>query len=235
MSENMRVWDQVSKTDPRFTKGFQRGGGFKGTSTNATYLARRATEMFGPAGECWGMEVIREYIAEGHLIEVRDGCPVYAKTHIVHARLWYMVDDPNTGQKARCVGIEQFGQTEYVGKNSRGLFTDEEAPKKSLTDAMVKCLSHLGFAADIYLGLYDDNKYVAKLKEEFAQVESGKATITEEEAEYIGKLIDESGADRTKFLAAFGIEKIADMPYDEYDNAVAMLNAKKAKKGNAAG
>ena len=41
-----------------------------------------------------------------------------------------------------------------------GPFTDEEAPKKSLTDALSKAMSWLGFAADIHLGRWDDNKYV---------------------------------------------------------------------------
>ena len=45
-------------------------------------------------------------------------------------------------------------------------FHDEEAPKKSITDAMTKCLSLLGFAAEIHLGLYDDNKYASDRQRE---------------------------------------------------------------------
>ena len=36
-----------------------------------------------------------------------------------------------------------------------------DAPKKSATDGMVKCLSMLGFAGDIFSGQWDDSKYVA--------------------------------------------------------------------------
>jgi hypothetical protein len=73
--------------------------------------------------------------------------------------------------------VEHFGQTTFVGKNKNGYFTDEEAPKKSLTDAIGKALSMLGFSADIYLGLFDDNKYVNDRKAEAAKAGAPKAEI----------------------------------------------------------
>lgn len=168
MSENLKIWDAVQKTDPTYTKSFSRSGGFRGTSTNSTYLAKRATETFGPCGIGWGVKVLNEQMVEGHPF-VEDGEVVgHSKVHVVHAQLWYVLD----GQRGE---IEQFGQTEMVGKNKYGYFTDEEAPKKSITDAMTKCLSLLGFAADIHLGLYDDNKYVAQLREEQREPEPERA------------------------------------------------------------
>lgn len=159
--DNMRIWGVVEKTDPKYTKQFSRGGGFKGTATNATYLARKATEVFGPCGTGWGINVVSEEVFVGapHIIEGQ--VVAHDAIHKVHARLWYIVD----GKRGE---VEQFGQTQIVGRNKNGFYTDEEAPKKSLTDAMSKCLSLLGFSADIHLGLYDDNKYVAELRREFA-------------------------------------------------------------------
>lgn len=163
---NTAIWDAVQATDPRFTKGFSRSGGFKGTATNATYLARKATEQFGPMGTGWGLNVLDETLLQGAPV-MADGVVVgHVQVHRVHARLWYVLD----GKRGE---IEQFGQTEFVGRNKNGWFTDEEAPKKSLTDAMTKCLSLLGFSADIHLGLYDDNKYVAGLREQFAEPPEG--------------------------------------------------------------
>lgn len=158
---NMEIWNSVEKTDPKFTKQFSRGGGFKGTATNATYLARKATEAFGPCGTGWGINVLSEEVFVGapHIIEGQ--IVAHDAIHKVHARLWYVLD----GKRGE---VEQFGQTQIVGRNKNGFYTDEEAPKKSLTDAMSKCLSLLGFSADIHLGLYDDNKYVAELRREFA-------------------------------------------------------------------
>lgn len=210
---NSALWAAVEKTDPKYTKGFSRGGGFKGTATNATYLARKATEQFGPCGTGWGINVLSEEVFTGapHIV---DGQVVANDMiHKVHARLWYVID----GKRGE---VEQFGQTQMVGKNKNGFYTDEEAPKKSLTDAMSKCLSLLGFSADIHLGLYDDNKYVATLREEFAP------RVTEDQARQVNELIEEVGADKAGFLAFFGIESIEQMPADKHDTAVAMLRKK---------
>lgn len=195
--DNMAIWEKVEKTDPKYTKQFSRGGGFKGTATNATYLARKATETFGPCGTGWGINVLSEEVFVGapHII---DGQVVANDAiHKVHARLWYILD----GKRGE---VEQFGQTQIVGRNKNGFYTDEEAPKKSLTDAMSKCLSLLGFSSDIHLGLYDDNKYVAELRKEFsaaaakADEQSGKVTPTsgawdaqsEESQEFLQKVAD---------------------------------------------
>lgn len=150
-NNNLRIWKAVEQTDPHFTKQFNRGGGFKGTATNATYLFKKATATFGPLGIGWGWNVIDEKYQPGQDKDV---------IHVVRIKLWYELD----GKRGE---IEHFGQTTFVGKNRNGYFTDEEAPKKSLTDAISKSLSGLGFAADIHLGLYDDNRYVNDLKRDF--------------------------------------------------------------------
>ena len=160
MSDNLALWNSVCVTDPKYTKAFNRGGGFKGTSTNATYLARKATERWGPIGIGWGVEVIDEELMQGVPLQVGDAA-THETIHKVRVKLWYKQDG--------CTGeVFHFGQTTFIGRNKNGLFTDEEAPKKSLTDAMAKCLSLLGFSADIFLGLYDDNKYVNDLRQKFA-------------------------------------------------------------------
>jgi hypothetical protein len=152
-NSNLSLWKAVETTDPHYTKSFTRGGGFKGTATNATYLAKKATMQFGPIGIGWGWTVLDERLLEG-----ADDTQI----HRVHIRLWYKWN----GEKGE---IEHFGQTEFSGKRNNGkTYTDEEAPKKSLTDAVTKCLSLIGFASDVHLGLYDDNKYVRDLKSEFA-------------------------------------------------------------------
>ena len=214
--DNTELWTAVEKTDPAHTKQFSRGGGFKGTATNATYLARKATEQFGPCGIGWGVTVVNEEIIEGAPLLVEGVVVAHERIHKVHARFWYV----RGGQRGE---IEQFGQTQMVGKNKNGFYTDEEAPKKSMTDAMSKCLSLLGFSADIHLGLYDDNKYVAKLQEEFAP------RVSEEQAATLRDLIESKGADLSGFLAYFGAESIDAFPVAKYDSAKKMLDAKQAK------
>lgn len=53
-------------------------------------------------------------------------------------------------------------------KSKRGIICDGEVKKKSLTDAIKKALSTLGFSADVWLGLFDSPEYQAENKVEFA-------------------------------------------------------------------
>lgn len=164
---NMDIWDQSQATDPKYTKGFNKTG-FRGTAINATYVARRLTELFGPAGIGWGIEVLEENMLQGGPVVV-DGKNLGATTiiHCLRCKLWYMQD----GKRGEIV---QFGQTAFVSGDKRGVVTDEEAPKKSLTDAMTKCASLLGIGADIHLGLFDDNKYVNDVTQRFADEPKGQ-------------------------------------------------------------
>jgi len=43
---------------------------------------------------------------------------------------------------------------------------DDEAPKKAFTDALTKAFSHLGLSADVFLGLFDNSKYIEKVKQD---------------------------------------------------------------------
>lgn len=168
-NENLKLWNQVEATDPKYTKKFTRSGGFSGTAVNNTYLVRKATEVFGPCGIGWGWEVADEKILDGPGTFTANGEIVgYQKVHVIRLRLWYM-----QGEKRGV--IEHFGQTTLVGTNKHGMFIDEEAPKKSLTDALSKCLVMLGFGADVHLGLYDDNKYVQEQKDRFNNGSEGEA------------------------------------------------------------
>lgn len=45
---------------------------------------------------------------------------------------------------------------------------DADFAKKVETDALTKGLSKVGFNADVFMGNYDDNKYVTQMKEEFS-------------------------------------------------------------------
>lgn len=142
--ENRDLWDLASPTDRNFTKRFTRGGGFAGTAINATYMIQRATEVFGPVGLGWGWEIMDEKYQEGAPGDI---------IHVLRVRIWFTFGE-KTGS------FEHFGQTTFVGKNKNGPFTDEEAPKKSLTDAITKALSCLGFASEIHMGRWDDVKGV---------------------------------------------------------------------------
>ncbi len=158
---NTALWDSVFKTNPEYTKAFSRAGGFKGTAISPMYLMHRATETFGPIGIGWGFEERESKMAEG--------------VWFSRVRVWYLYNDKR-GE------MEQWGATTMINKRQDGsIFVDEEAAKKSVTDAVTKCLSYLGFGADVHMGMYDDNKYVAELKEEKRREKAIEVKLTAEE------------------------------------------------------
>ena len=192
MSEhNMTIWSQVDKTDTRFTKK-AKVNGQDITSLSGTAMVMKATELFGPVGIGWGWRIVEERFDEGHEIFIGEGdkraCIGREIGHTVKIALWFMQDDKR-GE------IEQYGCTRYQYKTSYGMTTDGEAPKKSLTDAIKKALSMLGFSADVFLGLFDDQDYVQQLQAEQAieQAEDRDAEIErqkQERLDYIKSVVE---------------------------------------------
>lgn len=151
--DNLEVWNKVKKTDLKWTiESTQRNGLI---SINGMYCTMRATELFGPCGIGWGYDIIEERIDDGVQQKHKEGDYI-TKTHTIKIKLWYMIGD----QKGT---ITHFGHTPYIMKSKYGAYEDTEAPKKSLTDAIKKCLSMIGVGADIHLGQFDDHSYRSEL------------------------------------------------------------------------
>lgn len=153
MSDNLSLWDQFADIDPKFTKPIS-GKDYGGTSPNAHYVIRCLTEMFGPIGQGFGWHVIAENIE--HFGETA--------VHWCRIEFWH-TDRKNT--------FETYGQTKMAYKTQKGYIkVDEDAPKKSMTDAVTKAAAQVGVAANIFLGRWDDNQYVQEVNREFRQKEN---------------------------------------------------------------
>jgi hypothetical protein len=137
---NMTLWEAVSKTDPRHTKKVNQRGGF--TAISAHYQVMSATKAFGPVGIGWGYTNDQPIITEGIVI--------------VPVTIWH-------GERSNVFG-PIFGGADLF--DSRGK-VDSDAAKKAATDGLTKGLSQLGFNADVFLGRFDDNKYVEAVQKEF--------------------------------------------------------------------
>ena len=229
---NTHLWESVQTTDPTYTKPFKRGGGFSGTAINATYLAKKATEYFGPMGIGWGVSIIEETYIDGVPLDEHG---TKEKIHKILAEVWYSHPHMKDNEGKPLLGrVQQFGQTTYITKNRYGIYSDEEHAKKSLTDAMTKALSLLGFAGDVHLGLYDDNKYVHDLRQQShdAQQQSAEKKvekITSEQVDELTDLLEQTNTDYKQFLNFFRINSLPDMPADSYKRAKAALCKKAAK------
>jgi hypothetical protein len=137
----MRIWNAVCRTDPRHTKSVEFGRKF--TAIDAHYQIQEATRIFGPVGEGWGYDTGEISFVDGLVI--------------VPVTLWH-------GDRNKTFG-PIYGSTTLRDRKGN---LDKDAPKKATTDALTKALSQLGFNADVFLGRFDDNKYVENLKKEFA-------------------------------------------------------------------
>ncbi|MFD3238302.1 hypothetical protein ACE2AK_04010 [Rahnella perminowiae] len=167
---NLHIWKQVQSTDPRYTKPLE-GSGFTGTSINAEYMFMRATEIFGPVGTGWGYEIIEDRMINGAplaesiyennkfvrsvLLRDADGTLLFELNHVLRIKFWYVIECDVRGE------LESYGSTPYMYKTRNGIKTDGETHKKSLTDAIKKALSMLGFSADVWLGWHDMPEYLA--------------------------------------------------------------------------
>lgn len=141
---NKALWDSVCMTDPQAVKPIT-GKQYRGNSPKPYWIIERMTDTFGPCGIGWGFTILSERMERLSESDV---------LHIAVVRLWYELD----GKRGE---LEQIGQTKAVyAKSAGGLMIDEDAPKKSVTDALVKCASYLGFAGDIFSGRWDDSRYV---------------------------------------------------------------------------
>jgi len=151
MSDNKALWKRVFTTDPKAVKPIT-GKQYQGNSPKPYWIVERLTDEFGPCGIGWGFVIVSERIERFSDTD---------SLHIAVVRFWYVIGDKR-GE------LEQIGQTKASYQSSSGKFVvDEDAPKKSVTDALVKCASYLGFAGDIFSGRWDDSKYVKEAAAEW--------------------------------------------------------------------
>ncbi|MFP3447583.1 hypothetical protein [Pseudomonas sp. SIMBA_067] len=220
---NMSIWEKVQTTDTRFTKD-AKVGGQQITSLNGTAMIMKATEVFGPAGIGFGWNVVEERFDKGAEMFSGEGDKRvslgFELNHTIKIKFWFVLD----GQRGE---IEQYGCTQYLYKSKYGTTTDGEAPKKSLTDAIKKALSMLGFSADVFLGMFDDVNYVQQLQAEQAieQAEDRQAEIERQQQERLD-FIKETIETMQKAVTPHERKKI-------HDHAVRKLVGRKDEKGAA--
>lgn len=140
---NLDLWNKVENTNPAYTKKANVKGN-KITSISPQYQLLNATEQFGAYGIGWGFKSIELDYA---LID--KGLIVFK-------------------------GVFFYPKGEFPIINSIGLYKDnaqtkidDDFAKKVETDALTKALSKLGFNADIFMGKFDDCRYLAEITAKF--------------------------------------------------------------------
>ena len=164
-TENMKLWDAVEKTNPAYTKKAKIGG-LSITAVAPQYQIKNATEQFGPYGIKWGFKDI-EF----------DFSLVESLKLIVFKGTFFCPD-------GECV----IGNSCKAFMDRDCKMVDADFAKKLETDALTKVLSKMGFNADIFMGRYDDTKYVTEMEQEFAP----KPPTQKEAVEKLGQAINDA-------------------------------------------
>ena len=163
---NLKLWDSVCKTDPRYTVKAKKGA-YQFTSITPMYQFKKATETFGIQGIGWGIKIDSETFTEKE----------YGTTIILSydAILFFNID----GKEGQ-IPVHASEKSCYQTQGTNGYMKiDDEVRKKVVTNAKTKGLSELGLSADVLMGEFDNPDYI-----EFRNMEESlnKADDFEEES-----------------------------------------------------
>lgn len=134
---NLELWNKVERTNPKYTKK-AKVGGMTITAIAPQYQIMMVTEQFGVYGKTWGFKNIS---LDYSLVEKYD--------MVVFKGNFFFPG----------------GEFEIINSyklfiNNAKTMLDDNFAKKIETDTLTKAISKLGFNADIFLGKFDDVRYV---------------------------------------------------------------------------
>jgi hypothetical protein len=184
MADNLKIWKQLEKTPPSATKRFNKGT-FSGTAYDPIYVDRKLTETFGAYGIGWRTQDIHWRHAISAFKEHIE-LDFHDESIICEVELAVKHNGEWQG------GIRGVGGTRlYIKRKSGEWVPDEEAYKKAFTDAIGNATKHLGLAADIFEGKFDDNKYVEQraAEEEREQNAAKQDEVVEKASVVYGEIL----------------------------------------------
>lgn len=197
MTDKLAIWNAVCETDPAHTKHVAQRGGF--TAISANYQVMEATKQFGPVGIGWGYDC---------------GEPIFHDNLVmIPVTFWH-------GDRANRFG-PIYGCEEWRDAKGR---LDSDATKKAETDGLTKALSRLGFNADVFMGLYDDQKYVESMKRKFAEhAELPTGPLNDKTRDWVSGQLDKRQIPPGELCKAFEITSLKALNYEQLDEVKAWI------------
>lgn len=142
MSENLKLYEQFRAVPDNAKKPIS-AGRLKGmTDISPMWRIKTLTEEFGACGFGWKYTLDKQWVEVGADGAVMAFCNI--SLYIKQDGVW-------------SDGIPGTGGASLVAKESKGLYSDDEAFKKALTDALSVACKALGMGADVYWD--KDSKY----------------------------------------------------------------------------
>lgn len=159
MNPNLELWNKVQATPPEYTKPVKYGAR-SFTAIDPTFQNRQATELWGPQGKAWGLKDLRFQMVESKGWDKQAQREFTETSMVLYCVLFY------PGGEVPVVVDDKFRAGDDVAKKLR-------------TAAKSKALAELGFAADVFLGMYDDASYVKAVKVKFEGISNLYDTAVE--------------------------------------------------------
>jgi hypothetical protein len=219
VQDNLSLWNKVQTSKSETLKGVNLGRKFKSINAHSQVMA--ATEQFGPMGLGWGYEPTYEEVF-GML-----RCQL---------KMWAIID----GQRSEFYSEGGCAIEPVAGTDARSIrkaaMANSDIFKKATTDALTKGLSVLGFNADVFLGLWDDNKYVKEQERQEQEERDAQlsniperevvpvSTISEHEVQGIIKLAKQAGTPLERVMKFAKVEALADIEAPDLITINAKLN-----------
>ena len=150
LENNLSLWNEVSITNPSFTKKVNFGA-HKYTAINPQTQLKEATRIWGKYGEAWGIKNIRNQV-----LDINDN-----DANRVHKLIVSLVTFYYPGKDGKVVEFDLSNSLELATYTSKGKFViDSDAFKKIETNSISKALSKLGFNSDVFEGHFDEEDYI---------------------------------------------------------------------------
>jgi len=138
MSENLELWDKVSRPPKEYLKQIK-GGRLQGmTDINPQWRLKTMTENFGRCGDRWTYAIDKIWNEA-----IGDEILCFAMVTLIIG-------------ESRIPGI---GGSKLLSKEREGLRASDEGYKMAVTDALSVAMKALGVGAEVYFGNYDGSKY----------------------------------------------------------------------------
>jgi hypothetical protein len=164
--ETMKIWDALYETDENYIKEVNFGRKFN--AIDPYYQIKKITEVFGPAGFGWWYET-----------ELLSGFNEEDPLVVVKVKFYYRLPE---NREQISAPIEVITSAKRMGKENK---IDIDAYKKATTDALTKAFSIVGCDAGVFMGEYDNNKYVQR---EGSKAQDSGEPASEAQVKYLDKL-----------------------------------------------
>jgi len=196
---NRFIWDAL-KRPPKDALKKITGGRLRGmTDISPQWRYEAATEHFGPCGIGWKYEIENLWTESGSDNQIF----AFAKVNLFYKRAAETNSPlPDDDWSSPIPGI---GGSMLVAKEKDGLYSNDEAYKMAVTDALTNALKMIGVAADIYRGMWDGDRY-----------SEPPTAITIDQQTEINDLLKETSVDKATVLEYANAQSVETISTDMY-------------------